>query len=70
MTVDNNKNWGKCPNCGSPVLIDPATRQAESCSNCTAKSSPVGLYLGVFAVILGLVGVIFLVYLGVRMLSG
>jgi hypothetical protein len=68
MTSDNNKNWDACPKCGLPVLIDSTTGQAEACSNCNAKSSALGLYLGGIALILGAIGVVFLVYICIQMI--
>jgi hypothetical protein len=58
----DNENWGQCPKCGSPVLLDPVTGQPEACSNCTAKKSSVWLYLGGLAVTAGVLGIVYLVY--------
>jgi hypothetical protein len=66
MTTGGNENWGQCPKCGSPVLIDPSTGSAESCSNCATLASRVGLYAGVFWIVAGLAVVVLIVYFCVR----
>ncbi len=48
---EGNENWGKCPKCGSPVMIDPETGDAEVCSRCESlASSTVGWLGGYFFV--------------------
>ena len=65
-----NENWGKCPKCGSPVLIDPVTSQMEECSNCLAGASPVGLFAGSFGILLALVVVALVLFFSLRLLLG
>jgi hypothetical protein len=37
--ANDNEYWGKCPNCGAPVQIDPDRDQAEACGNCASKAA-------------------------------
>ncbi|WP_146447655.1 hypothetical protein [Bythopirellula polymerisocia] len=70
MSNDNNENWGKCPKCGSPVLIDPVTSQMEPCSNCLSEASPVGLLTGTVGILLALVVVALVLFFSLRLLLG
>lgn len=67
MNDVKNENWGECPKCGSPVLI-VANGEPENCANCRSQSSRWGLYLGGVMVMVGVIGVIYLVYAAIRML--
>ena len=66
MTSAPNENWQDCPTCGAPVLVDPQSGRPDPCSSCAAKQSNVGLYLGGLALLIGLSGVAFLVYICIR----
>ena len=68
--TSENKNWGECPKCKSPVLIDAATGRAEACAECASRSSASGLYLGGVAGILGLVAFCFVLYVCIKILLG
>lgn len=70
MSDDNNENWGKCPNCGTPVLINPETSEAEACSNCASAASKGGLYGGTLGIVIGIAVVALIVYLCFRLLLG
>ena len=70
MNSSGNENWGTCPKCGSPVLIDPKTGWAGACSNCASLASRTGLYAGVYWIIAGLVVVGLTVYFCLRLLHG
>ncbi len=69
MTTDANENWGQCPKCGSPVLIDNNTGEAEPCSNCAALASRSGLYAGALWIVAGAAVVVLIVYFCVRLLN-
>jgi len=69
MATGGNENWGKCPKCGSPVLIDPGTGRAETCSNCASLASKAGLYAGVHWIVAWLVVVGLIVYLCLRLIN-
>jgi hypothetical protein len=69
MTTGGNENWGQCPKCGSPTLIDPNTGRAEPCGNCTALASRAGLYGGVYWIVVGLVVVVLIVYFCLRLIN-
>ena len=58
----------ECPKCGSPIMIDAATGKPEKCANCASQSSRRGLFLGGLAVTLGLIGVVYLVYVCIKAL--
>lgn len=70
MTVSTltNENWGTCPTCGQPVLLDPATGVAEPCAACASHASKGGRALGIFWIALGLAAIVALVYLCIRIL--
>jgi uncharacterized protein (DUF983 family) len=68
MSDDNNENWGKCPKCGSPVLINPDTSEAEACSNCASAASKGGIYGGTLGIVIDLAVVALVVYLCIRLL--
>jgi hypothetical protein len=70
MTTGGNENWGQCPKCGSPVLIDPTTGRAEKCGNCAALSSRAGLYAGVYWIIAGVAVLVLVVYFCLRLING
>ena len=57
-----NENWGKCPQCGQPVLIDPKSGKAEACSNCASLRSQTAGMWGVASLIAGVAAVVVLVY--------
>lgn len=63
-----NENWGTCPTCGQPVLIDPATGSAEPCAACVSHASPTGRALGAAWIVAGVALVVILVYVCIRML--
>ena len=54
MTTGGNENWGQCPKCGSPVLIDANTGRTEQCGTCAALASRTGLYVGAVGIVAGL----------------
>lgn len=62
-----NENWGTCPKCGEPVLIDPATGRTEPCATCSSRKSP-GVAVGAVSVIAGIIAIGVLVYLCIRIL--
>jgi hypothetical protein len=68
MAGENNPNWGQCPKCGSPVMIEPKTGVLQPCSNCLSLASRSGGLLGGYWLLVLLVGVAALVYFCVRML--
>jgi hypothetical protein len=68
--TDSNENWGQCPKCGSPVLIDPSIGQAEPCGNCASLASRAGLYAGLFWIVAGLAVLVLVVYFCVRLING
>ncbi len=70
MSSSINENWGKCPRCGSPLLVDPQTEKAEPCANCASQKSAGGLLGGTFAIVLGLVVIAILVIYGISLLLG
>jgi hypothetical protein len=70
MTTDANENWGQCPKCGSPVLIDPSTGRAEPCGNCATLASRAGFYAGLFWILAGLAALVLVVYFCVRLING
>jgi hypothetical protein len=70
MTSQSNENWSKCPRCGSPLLVDPATGKTEPCANCRSHSSTGGLFGGMFAIALGVVVVVILLIYGISLLLG
>jgi len=67
-TNSENENWGTCPKCGTPVLIDPATGTAEPCAACASHASPTGRALGVTWIVAGIVLIVILVVVCLQML--
>jgi len=67
-TTPANDNWGTCPKCGQPVLIDPATGVAEPCAACVSHASPTGRALGTTWIIAGIVLIVILVVVCIQML--
>jgi len=67
-TDKENENWGECPKCGSPVLIDQETGQPQPCSNCASLASRSGGLLGGYFLLLLAVVVALLVYFCIRLL--
>lgn len=65
-----NDNWGKCPKCGSPILIDPVTSQMEACSNCESVASPVGFFAGGLGILLVFAVVALVLFFSLRLLLG
>ena len=63
-----NENWGTCPKCGEPVLIDPATGVAESCATCASHASPTGRALGTAWIVAGIFAIVVLVYVCIQLL--
>jgi hypothetical protein len=63
-----NENWGVCPKCGEPVLIDPVTNQPQLCANCASMASKPGIAMGVLLVVAGIVGIAVFVYGCIRIL--
>ena len=63
----SNENWGACPKCGEPVLINPSTGMMEPCAACASRKSP-GIAIGTILLIAGIAAVIGLVYLCIRIL--
>ena len=66
--VARNENWGTCPQCGEPVLIDPNSGQAEPCATCASLSSQGVGRLGIFLLVSGTAAVAALIYVCVRIL--
>lgn len=60
---ENNENWGTCPKCGAPVLLDPATGAAEPCAACVSHASPTGRTLGTVWLLAGIALIVVLVVL-------
>jgi len=69
VAANINENWGQCPKCGSPVLVNPNTGRAEPCANCLALSSKAGLFAGGYWIIAGLVVVASIVYFCLRLIN-
>lgn len=67
-SVAGNDNWGTCPKCGEPVMIDPKTGEAEPCATCVSAASKTNVTMGVTLLIAGIVLVASLVYLCLRIL--
>ncbi|HEX4412059.1 MAG TPA: hypothetical protein VH107_00430 [Lacipirellulaceae bacterium] len=65
--LNQNENWGTCPRCGEPVLIDPVTHKAEPCATCASRKSP-GVAMGTLGVIAGIIAIAALAYLCIRIL--
>jgi uncharacterized protein (DUF983 family) len=65
--TESNENWGTCPKCGEPVLIDPKTGKMQPCATCASQSSP-GVAMGVVLVIAGIAAIGGLIYLCIRIL--
>lgn len=63
-----NENWGTCPKCGEPVLIDPSTGTAEPCAACASHASPTGRALGTTWIVAGIALIVILVYVCIQML--
>ena len=63
----SNDNWGVCPKCGEPVLINPSTNEMEPCAACASRKSP-GIAIGTILIIAGIAAVIALAYLCIRIL--
>jgi hypothetical protein len=70
MPGNKNENWGVCPECGAPVLINPKTSTAEPCSICASRASRWGLFLGSYGILLAVVVVALILYVSIRMLLG
>jgi uncharacterized protein (DUF983 family) len=67
-SVASNENWGACPKCGEPVLIDPATGIAEPCAACMSHASPTGRALGTAWIVGGIALIVVLVVVCIEML--
>lgn len=63
----SNENWGTCPKCGEPVLINPSTGKMEPCAACASRKSP-GVAMGTMLLIAGVAIVAGLVYFCIRIL--
>ena len=63
-----NDNWGSCPACGGPVMLDPVTGIREACSQCVSKKSKVSGWLGIWFVILFFLGTGAILYFSIRTL--
>lgn len=63
----SNENWGTCPKCGEPVLINPSTGKLEACAACASRKSP-GIAIGTMLFLAGIAAVVGLVYLCIRIL--
>jgi hypothetical protein len=63
----SNENWGTCPRCGEPVLVNPSTGMREPCATCASRKSP-GIAIGTILFIAGIAAVAGLVYLCIRIL--
>ncbi|MEQ8785269.1 MAG: hypothetical protein RIC55_03185 [Pirellulaceae bacterium] len=68
MADSDNPNWGECPKCGSPVMIDPASGRLQACARCASAASPYSGVLGVFFLLLGLAAVVALVYFCIELI--
>ena len=65
--IASNENWGACPKCGEPVLINPSTGEMEPCAACASRKSP-GIAIGTILFLAGVAAVVGLVYLCIRIL--
>jgi hypothetical protein len=63
----SNENWGACPKCGEPVLINSSTNQMEPCATCASRKSP-GIAIGTILLIAGIAAFAGLVYFCIRIL--
>ena len=63
-----NDNWGTCPKCGQPVMIDPKTGVAEPCATCLSSASPTGRTLGTLWILACLAAIAILVAVCIQML--
>ncbi|MEO7402427.1 MAG: hypothetical protein ABIU95_02015 [Burkholderiales bacterium] len=66
-STTSNENWGTCPGCGEPVLINPSTGKMEPCAACASRKSP-GVAMGTMLLIAGIAIVVGLVYFCIRVL--
>ncbi len=67
-SAESNENWGACPTCGEPVLIDPNSGKAEACATCGSLAAKGVGAIGITLLTAGLAAVVGLVYLCVRIL--
>lgn len=63
-----NENWALCEACGEKRLIQPDTGDIEPCANCRSKRSTVGLTLGAFVLLFGMIGMLMLLALGASLI--
>lgn len=68
MNTESNENWGTCPKCGEPVLIDPNTGKMQPCATCASLADKPGIAMRAVWIIGGLVAIVALVYLCIRIL--
>jgi hypothetical protein len=68
MADSDNPNWGKCPKCGAPVMIDPETGKPQPCAQCASAASPYSGTLGIVFLLFGLAAIVGLVYLCIEIL--
>ena len=66
-STTSNENWGTCPKCGEPFLINPSTGKMEPCAACASRKSP-GVARGMTLLIAGIAIVVGLVYFCIRVL--
>lgn len=66
--AENNENWGQCPKCGEPMLIDPNTGKTEPCAMCASLASKRVGVMGIGLLIAGIAAIVALVYFCVRIL--
>jgi uncharacterized protein (DUF983 family) len=68
MVDSDNPNWGKCPKCGAPVMIDPETGKLQACARCASAASPYSGALGIVFLLVGVAAIVGLVYLCIEIL--
>ena len=66
-TAQSNENWGKCPTCGEPVLIDPKTGETQPCATCASRKSP-GVPMGAVFIAGVIVAIAVLIFVCLRIL--
>ncbi len=68
LNAENNDNWGTCPKCGEPVMIDPKSGKAQPCATCASSASKMNVAMGIFLLAAGIAVIAGLVYFCIRIL--
>ena len=66
--MSTNENWGQCPACNAPVMIDPKSGKKEACGQCTSKKSSTAGWLGIWFILLVVLGGVTALYFSIRTL--